>query len=612
MKLLHSLIGLATFLICFQTLAQPLMADENFSSSLASTYTIEATGDTLVEHHLTITNKTPTLYTKQFALKISSLNIKNVTVTSNGKTLTPNIVKTDLGTNIAMSFDDEVLGVDKKRTIDISYHDPDTALLTNKTLAVYIPKFQNSEIYDHYEVTLKTPLEFGLPTRTQPTNNQSAQAKGAIVTQFFDLHNQGISAQFGQEQYFQLHLIYHLENITNNPGISQIALPPDTAYQKLAYQALEPPPETIERDLDGNWIATYQMNAQSQIEISLDAVAKISLDPNPTFPTVQPVKEYLKSQPYWETEKSIVTQLADQLSSVEEIYRTVVETLQYNKKIDPDTATRQGAAAALADPTQAVCQEFTDTFIALARANQIPARRLTGYAYSRDNSLRPLSLVQDVLHAWPEYYDSATQHWIQVDPTWEQTTGGIDYFHQFDLNHIVFAINGISSTTPYPAGSYKTSQSQAKDVQVSFATHFPEQNTPPVLTIQPRKVGQLSIPGYYELQIKNTSGTAQYQLQLEPTLSNDSISSLETTQLPALLPFETKTVPIIVTTKSPLVSRPVRLQLQVNDQIQNFDLIAGPEVSWVFRYPTLLTAVGFSLVIGTLAAGSVLVFRRKK
>jgi hypothetical protein len=53
--------------------------------------------------------------------------------------------------------------------------------------------------------------------------------------------------------------------------------------------------------------------------------------------------------------------------------------------------------------------------------------------------IRPLSLESTVLHAWPEYYDHSFG-WLMIDPTWENTTGGIDYFTKNDLNHFVLYI----------------------------------------------------------------------------------------------------------------------------------------------------------------------------
>jgi hypothetical protein len=112
--------------------------------------------------------------------------------------------------------------------------------------------------------------------------------------------------------------------------------------------------------------------------------------------------------------------------------------------------------------------EFTDLFIALARASGIPGRELDGFAYTANPALRPLSLTRDVLHSWPEYWDEI-RGWVMVDPTWENTTGGVDYFNKFDLNHFVFAIKGSSSEQPAPAGAYKYIGQDSRDVKVTLS-----------------------------------------------------------------------------------------------------------------------------------------------
>jgi len=59
----------------------------------------------------------------------------------------------------------------------------------------------------------------------------------------------------------------------------------------------------------------------------------------------------------------------------------------------------------LDNTTNAVCLEYTDLFVTLARAAGIPSRSIEGFAYTKNSRLRPLSLVDDVLHAWVQYYD---------------------------------------------------------------------------------------------------------------------------------------------------------------------------------------------------------------
>ena len=126
-----------------------------------------------------------------------------------------------------------------------------------------------------------------------------------------------------------------------------------------------------------------------------------------------------------------------------------------------------GALSALNNPTSAVCLEFTDLFVALSRAAGIPAREIDGYAYTNNAHDRPLSLTEDVLHAWPEYYDFDKKAWIMVDPTWGNTTGGIDYFNALDFDHIAFVIKGENSGYPIPAGgSRRTTWARSSSLSI--------------------------------------------------------------------------------------------------------------------------------------------------
>ena len=109
----------------------------------------------------------------------------------------------------------------------------------------------------------------------------------------------------------------------------------------------------------------------------------------------------------------------------------------------------KGSVYALKNPGSAICTEFTDLFIALSRAAGIPARELEGFAWTENPKLRPLSLSGDVLHAWPEYWDKDKNLWIQIDPTWGNTTGSIDYFTKLDFNHIVLLFMGYRTPLRY-------------------------------------------------------------------------------------------------------------------------------------------------------------------
>ena len=174
-----------------------------------------------------------------------------------------------------------------------------------------------------------------------------------------------------------------------------------------------------------------------------------------------------------------------------------MQTLEYDYTL---SSNRRGALTALA-LQKGLCTEFTDLFITLARAAGIPAREINGYAYTTDTRLRPLSLVTDVLHAWPQYWDTSREVWVSVDPTWAKTTGGVDYFHKLDFNHFAFAIHGQADDTPVFTGkNVKVSYSSYKDYPNTILTQHWENP----LFILP------FVPAKFNLIFDNPTGQAVY------------------------------------------------------------------------------------------------------
>jgi transglutaminase-like putative cysteine protease len=623
---IFSLLGLG-FLVSSAT----AQANENFHTTLHTTYTVNDRGVTTVNHVIKLTNKTPTMYAKQYGLKISSPSLKNVVVKNNGQVITAEVVTTTNQTSIGVTFPDEIVGEGKTRTLDISYQNPDASVLSGQVLEVLVPKLASASEYDEYEVKLITPRSFGSPTRSTPdTFALDDSSTALLITTFFPREGEGVTALFGTEQIFNLKLKYHLQNTGPNPGIAQIALPPDTPYQKVFYQQLEPRPQAIEKDSDGNWIATYEIPSQTTVEVTAELQTHLTLSPDPVRPQPLVLGEYTQDQPYWQTNSNQVQELAKKYTQPKDIYTYVVNTLSYNYDRLASPIERLGAVEALNQPDQGTCQEFTDAFVAIARAAQIPTRRLTGYAYTQNSVLRPLSLEEDILHTWPEYYDPQRQLWIPIDPTWGNTTGGINYFDQFDLNHIVFAINGQSSERPYPAGSYKLETANTKDVEVAFGTQISPVPADFKAVTRPRKVlGFIQLPGYYDLVITNQTGVAWYNLDLALSSAQSGLQ-LSSTQieLPHVLPYQTKIIPFTVFSDQTLLSLPTPIQLKMayaNDQRSqttnpdgptelSVDLgaDAGGRLITTINQPIFLIALGSFGLVCTLLTGSVLVYRQKR
>ncbi|MEK7106204.1 MAG: transglutaminase-like domain-containing protein, partial [Patescibacteria group bacterium] len=253
---------------------------------------------------------------------------------------------------------------------------------------------------------------------------------------------------------------------------------------------------------------------------------------------------YLSERPYWEVSDSLIVDLAQKYKTPEDIYTYVSTALSYDYSRVSLGTERYGAVGSLESQKSALCNEFTDLFIAIARASGIPARRVVGYGYTTNPKIRPLSLIVDVLHTWPEYYDEKKSLWISIDTTWANTTGGIDYFNKLDFSHIAFAINGISSTEPKSAGMYKDTSIASKDVVVSLSEEKPESVESSVLALSFRLPKQVlsgsRVQGF--LEVRNSSGlSADIEgVKIESTSHLVSLSH-SVTDIP---PFGTITIPL--------------------------------------------------------------------
>lgn len=606
------------FFLVFFTLPNFALANENFDTTLITTYSVSREGQATVEHLFKIKNLTPEYFINKYGLQLSNPSIDNINVYHFEKKITPEIVTTENETSVGINFEKQVVGEGKTNQFKIVYQDNDIAQINGQVLEINIPKLANADEYNRREVKLVTPIYYGFAQRINLSGAEISQDGLKVITYFKNPGGEAISALFGTEQIYLLKLEYHLDNDTSNLGIAQITLPPDTLWQKLNYQILDPKPADIKIDVDGNWIATYRIPPATSTIVKAEALAKLSINTNPDFSYISPLKEHFNEQKYWPTNNKQIQQLANEQADIRTIYNFVVDTLDYTNEDISKKLERLGALNTLEKPTKATCQEFTDVFITLARAKQIAARRITGYAYSSNEKLRPLSLNQDILHAWPEYFDKQKNQWVAVDPTWEDTTGGVDYFNQFDLNHIVFAINGVDSALPFPAGSYKKESDSSKTISVEFANQFPKVDPSFEIELKKRQSPFAFLPGLYELQIINQTGTAWYQLKLKLN-TNDGVVVEKNIKLNnfTLLPYQNLKLPLIIYNKQNWLIKNSKISINLNKQeyepiIQEFAIKIAPKVHhWVYN-PIFFASLGIGGIVFSLIAGSVLVFRRKK
>lgn len=567
------------------------LASSNFTTDYHVTYNVDENGIAHAVVNGTLTNTTSQYYATSYKIQFGFDTISNVQAQDAKGPITPEVTKNSDGYVISLNFNDQAVGLGNKQQFTITFDTPTLAHHYGKIWEIDIPGISNPEDFSTFVVALQTPPSFGQPAYIKPNH-----LNNNLIFDKQTLGKSGISLAFGNTQIYNFHLIYHLRNANLYPITTQIALPPSTNYQDVSIATVNPLPSNVVEDKDGNWLAQYHLNSAQGLDVTVDGNAIIHLTPKQEIVSSTDLNEYIKSQKYWEINNNAIHELASQLRTPQAIYAYVINKLHYDFSRVTSDKPRLGAVGALQNSNSAVCREFTDLFIALSRSANIPAREVDGFAATDNPKQRPISLEKDVLHVWPEYYDSQKKTWVMVDPTWGSTTGGVDYLNTLDFDHFAFAIKGESSEMPISAGGYKfANEPITKDVQVGFTTIIPDEKpTFSLETMMPAVVSSgFSIQGY--VMLKNTGSIY---------LPSQAISISSTTFTPQNQIVQSAGVPPFGTLQVPFSFQPTNAltNLDGNYTIRVAGISATRHIQskLFFLTPAGIIAIGIIIVVGLI------------
>jgi len=541
-------------------------------------YALDFKADYQVEYHLSelrnninsrvnfkiaITNLQTDVYVNKFAITFpKSFVISNLKSSDDQGEVIPNVTSDGTKTKIELQFNNPNLGRDSVNNFFLSFDQTNLFKVEGNIWEVILPVIENKD-NSNYKVIVYLPensdkkISVAKPRPDSITENQIIWNNPPTKT---------IYAAFGESQLYKVNLTYHLKNSNLTPGLVEVAFPPDTLYQKTYLNSINESPYKVYGDGDGNNLGQYFLKPLETKTIIADYTVQTFATPREEMvPYIralfQKQKSYLlESQKYWDIKS--LDKIAN-LRNAYDVYDFVVDKLSYAYSRVTSSNVRLGAEVALQKPNLAVCLEFSDLFVGISREKGIYAREVEGYGDSSDQTLRPISLTSDVLHSWPEYYNTESDLWRSVDPTWENTSG-IDYFTSFDLNHVVFVIHGKKSDYPWPAGMYKTEDS--KDVIV-----VPE-TIPPVDSLK-INITNVEIPATVsdsksyqaKFSVKNLGNIFLYNLPVTINGKNLNISLSKTT-IAALAPGEARTINFNFTSSDKNIRKTTILKINILDK----------------------------------------------
>lgn len=571
-----------------------------FSRKYDVTYTVKEDGKTTVVLTVTLTNKTSEYYASNDTITVGFDDIQDVKARDSSTELKAVVTRTKEGNAIEIPFNQKVVGKDKALTFVVTFETTNVAHHKGKTWEINIPGISSPDDFSDFKAEVKVPESFGKPSYIKPV-----QKDNVLIFTKEELGKSGISIAYGDEQVYELDLTYHLRNKNIFPIRTEIALPMNTNYQEVAIDSIEPKPTNVITDIDGNWLAQYTLSPSEKIDIKVKGAVKVRLIPIPVEISDDEKKLYTKDQKYWQVSSAKLEELAKIYDTPQKIYNYTVSTLTYDFDRVTQNKPRLGAVEAISDPASAVCLEFTDLFIALARAAGIPAREVNGFADTENSKQRPLSLVQDILHAWPEYYDFTKGTWVMVDPTWGNTTGGTDYFSVLDLDHIAFIRKGKTSEYPVPAGGYKfEGDEDKKDVNVSFNTSFPTGSSKAVITSDFPSELLSFLPLNGSIRITNSSPIL-FPSQVAVISSNDLKPSKQQVILGEIPPFGFKDVPVRFDQTSFFTNKRFSFTFKLQDTIIQKSVLITP---FALSKMEILALGGIILALSTII---IFIFTRK-
>lgn len=568
---------------------QSIFAALSFVADYDLQYAVSPTGTTIVTQNVTLTNRESNVYPKQYSITLDTQHIKNVIAYDDKGVIHPKIIQNDEKTEIYLSFNQQVIGIGNKLKFTLRYENNDIAKKLGDIWEIQIPGISDDPSISTYTVSLQTPVSFGPNAYMSPLPESGRKwTKNQLL-------KGGISAAYGEIQTFIADVSYEIENTKASQGMYEIAIPPDTAFQKVSISSINPNPILMYRDADGNWLAQYTLEGNSKIHVQVQLFISTFISPRSDFSTeLFDLQTFLQPALYWEVNDMQIRNLAAIHKTPRDIYQFVVNTLSYDYAKEESTMQRKGAIRTLANPKSSVCTEFTDVFIAIARAAGIPAREAVGYAYTTNSKLRPANALYDILHAWPEYYDAQKNVWIPIDPTWANTTRGINFFDKLDFNHIVFAYHGTSSETPYPVGSFIENSTPQKKVSVRFAEKSPPQKQERFKTeFRFPKLVPAGYPVHGSVTVTNISSVMISEATI--TIQTDPSYYAVTKKVTNLPPFGVITIPATIPIENIFYQGRINVTAAINNEVAESFFDVRP--IYVIIIPILFVIGGFGFFL---------------
>lgn len=555
---MKNLFFIALGLLLIQIASQVSATSHEFLSTIKAHYAIGQDGHTTVTYDITVKNNSSLSYPQEFQLIIDSPDVTQAVAHDSYGQITPTVIKNGESTTIGVKFHKPIVGLESSLPFTLRYQTNDIAKKSGNIWTITIPKIPNDPSIEEYSVTFDAPQNFGELAYIYPKPSD-----GRRFTHDQLVH-QRVTAVYGSSKFYKLQIRYDLNNSSPAIASKSIRLPPDTAFQKISIETLEPLPHFVSQDAQGHWIGKYSLNPYQSLSINANLIAEITYHPRSTWEPSPPDQlNVFEAQ-----SDNTLTAIAEDLGTPEAIYSYVTNMLSYNY-LQNGATTNRSALEILRDPHQSKTSDFVMVFTTLLQNAGIHTRKVFGLAISDSETLEPIDPMNKNLHVWAEYFDPQYGAWFPADPTWGNTGEGKSYIGELDFKHITLRLGEEVPTESEDI----TEISSLENISYEIPVENPE--------IEPGKLtGILKFPlltvsgfgAYGSLSLKNLTGLSLHSIRANVTTQNNTLVETEE----ELTPYSEKSIPFYVPIRDFYSFGKRTLVLNVNDETTTYTYMEIP------------------------------------
>jgi hypothetical protein len=357
--------------------------------------------------------------------------------------------------------------------ISFTYSLPNYFFKSGEVYDIYLPFFPNitkPSFQTNYTYSVSIVKELGeINFTSKPfVVDDSYYPNSLFLKPNFEINSpQIVHIRLGKKQFYKFSIKQPYTKTSSNPyrfNTYSIVIPRNITSgnisQTVYFNKLDLSINKAYLDSNDNLIAEFKVPSNRNGTIEIEGFVSIEKNKNidSDWGTIEDIPQNIlmnatQSAKYWESDHPEIVETSKNITTTTNIYETtksiynyVIEKIDYSLVKKYGINQRQGALATLRG-SSAVCMEYSDLFITLMRAQNIPARGAFGYGFD------PLSPEYTILHQWAEVYAPKKNTWIPIDTTWGENGNWEEYKNNLiggDLNHVYFYVATDSPEEPAP------------------------------------------------------------------------------------------------------------------------------------------------------------------